>query len=127
MVSSQGRRSGSTATELLSCDGVLEDTNIGASDSEAAEIISQLGKDVAEQSELIWHNIREILVSAGMEITDIVKMTAYLLEPADVVNYAPVKSKYLGEHRPASTLIYVSALATPEVAVEVEVIAARVD
>ena len=48
LVSSQGRRSGSTATELLSCDGVLEDTNIGASDSEAAEIISQLGKDVAE-------------------------------------------------------------------------------
>jgi 2-iminobutanoate/2-iminopropanoate deaminase len=84
-----------------------------------------LGKDVGEQSELIWHNIQAILVSAGMEITDIVKMTAYLLDPADVGAYAPVKNKYLGEHRPASTLIYVSALATPDVSVEVEVVAAR--
>jgi len=90
-------------------------------------IAGLLGKGVAEQSELIWHNIQEILVSAGMEITDIVKMTAYLLNPADVVDYAPVKNKYLGEHRPASTLIYVSALATPDATIEVEVVAARVD
>jgi 2-iminobutanoate/2-iminopropanoate deaminase len=85
------------------------------------------GKDVAEQSELIWHNIQEILNSAGMEIIDIVKMTAYLLDPADVGAYGPVKAKFLGEHRPASTLIYVSALATPEARVEVEVVAARAD
>ena len=86
-----------------------------------------LGKDATEQSELIWHNIQEILGSAGMEIIDIVKMTAYLLNPADVGAYGAVRTRFLGEHRPASTLIYVSALAMPEVSVEVEVVAARAD
>lgn len=85
------------------------------------------GKDVIAQSELTWHNIQEILGSAGMDTTDIVKMTAYLLDPADVGAYAAVRTKFLGEHRPASTLIYVSALATPDARVEVEVVAARAD
>ena len=86
-----------------------------------------LGKDVTAQSDLIWYNIQEILGSASMETTDIVKVTAYLLDPADVGAYGAVKTRLLGEHRPASTLIYVSALAAPEVRVEVEVVAARAD
>lgn len=87
----------------------------------------KLGSDTAAQSELVWHNIQRILESAGMGIGDIVKMTAYLVNSADVAEYGAVRTRFLGEHRPASTLIYVSGLAKPEVTVEVEVVAAHKD
>jgi enamine deaminase RidA (YjgF/YER057c/UK114 family) len=84
-----------------------------------------LGADVAEQSALVWKNILAILHDAGMEVRDIVKMNAYLLSANDVGAYGAARTECLGDHRPASTLVYVSALATPAVQVEVEVIAAR--
>jgi enamine deaminase RidA (YjgF/YER057c/UK114 family) len=39
--------------------------------------------------------------------------------------FGAVRQRYLGDHRPASTLIIAQALANPEYLVEVEVIAAR--
>ena len=64
----------------------------------------ELGVDAKAQSEIVWQNIQRILESAGMAITDIVKMTAYLTDPT-----------------------YVSGLVKPERKVEVEVQAARGD
>ena len=87
----------------------------------------EMGVDVASQSDNVWKNISAILRAAGMEITDIVKMTAYLLDANDLPDYGAARGRYLGDHRPASTLIYVSGLAKPDVRVEVEVIAARED
>ncbi|KAA3628493.1 MAG: RidA family protein [Proteobacteria bacterium] len=84
-----------------------------------------LAADAGSQSEVIWQNISRILESAGMEIGDIVKMTAYLVDPADLAAYGAVRTKYLGDHRPASTLVYVSALVKEDMKVEVEVQAAR--
>lgn len=86
-----------------------------------------VGADVAAQSELVWRHTKVILEDAGMTVSDIVKMTAYLVDPADLAAYGAVRTRYLGEHRPASTLIYVSALVKPEIRVEIEVTAARVD
>ncbi len=87
----------------------------------------ETGADAAAQSEIVWNNIAAILAGVGMGTDDIVKMTAYLLDPADLADYAAARVKYLGAHRPASTLVYVSALVKPELRVEVEVQAARED
>lgn len=84
-----------------------------------------IGEDAATQSEVIWQNIRAILHEAGMEIGDLVKMTAYLTDPADLPAYAAARSAALGDARPASTLLFVPALVKPEWKVEVEVIAAK--
>ncbi|MEQ8442540.1 MAG: RidA family protein [Alphaproteobacteria bacterium] len=81
-------------------------------------------EDVAEQSTVTWENILAILNSAGMDASNIVKMTAYLTDPAYLAAYGGARTAALGDHRPTSTLVYVPALVKPELKVEVEVVAA---
>jgi len=82
-------------------------------------------EDAGEQATLIWTYLVEILKTADMGIEDITKMTAYLTDPADLPKYGPVRNTFLGEHRPASTLVFVSALVKPELKVEVDIVAAK--
>jgi len=84
-----------------------------------------LAKDIRGQTELVWTNIRNVLAAAGMELTDIVKMNHYLLRKEDIAPYREVRSKFLGEHKPAGTLLIVAALGHDGALVEVEVVAAR--
>lgn len=81
-------------------------------------------EDAAGQAEVTWDNIKAILASAGMDVENIVKMTAYLTDPADLAAYGAARTAALGDHRPTSTLLFVPALVKPELKVEVEVIAA---
>ena len=78
-----------------------------------------------DQSECVWHNIVEILKSADMDVRDIVKMTSFLVRQEDVPKARVARSKYLGEHRPASTAAILAALVKPELLIEVEVVAAK--
>ncbi len=64
-----------------------------------------------------------MLNAAGMELRDIVKMTAFLLDPADFPVYAKTRTEMFAGHKPASTLVYVSGLARPEWRVEIEAVA----
>jgi len=80
---------------------------------------------VEEQTEVVWQNILAVLAEAGMGVADIVKVTSFLTRAEDYAKFAPVRAKYLGGHRPASTLLVVSALARPEFLVEVEAVAAK--
>ena len=84
-----------------------------------------VGEDVGEQARLVWDNIKEVLASADMEITDIVQINMYLLDRNDREAAHAVRQGVLGDHRPASTLLYVSGLSRPEWRVEVDFIAAR--
>lgn len=81
--------------------------------------------DVAAQSELVWRNLAEILKAAEMGIEDVVKVNAYLLSPDDLPAFGAVRSRWLGDHRPASTLVFVSALVKPELRVEVDLVAMK--
>ena len=80
---------------------------------------------IEEQSELVWQNILAILAHAGMTMTDVVKVNVYLTKTENVPKFGAIRSKHLGSHRPASTLVVISALAKPEFLVEVEAIAAK--
>ena len=83
-----------------------------------------LGRDAAEQSRIIWENIVAILADADMGLGDLVKVTAYLTDPADLPAYCAARSAVLGEARPCSTLVYAPALVKPDWKVEVDVVAA---
>jgi enamine deaminase RidA (YjgF/YER057c/UK114 family) len=78
-----------------------------------------------EQAELCWRNIIEILKEAKMELSDLVKIQGFVLDPADMPAYRAVRQRVLGDHRPASTMIVISELGRPEWKVEIEAIAAR--
>jgi enamine deaminase RidA (YjgF/YER057c/UK114 family) len=84
------------------------------------------GADAREQVEIIWRNIATILASAGMGVTDIVKLTTYSTAPEHLPVLREVRERVLGGHLPASTLLIVAGLAKPEWLVEVEVYAAKV-
>ena len=84
-----------------------------------------VGQDVGEQARLVWDNITEVLASADMEVTDIVQLNMYLLDRDDREAAHAVRQEVLGDHRPASTLLYVSGLSRPEWRLEIDFIAAR--
>ena len=84
-----------------------------------------VGEGIEEQTRIVWYNITEILASAEMDVTDIVQLNMLLLDPADRDGASAVRSEVLGDHRPASTLMYVVGLAGPEWRIEVDFIAAH--
>ncbi len=84
----------------------------------------KLPKDVAGQAENVWRNIAAILAEAGMGIGDLVRVNTFLVDAAHVGESRAVRLRHLGEHRPASTLLVVAALAAPEYLIEIEALAA---
>ena len=80
--------------------------------------------DFVGQAEQAYRNVAAILEHHGLGWGDVVKMTHSLTDPADLPAYGEVRSRWLGDARPASTLLIVSGLARPDLKVEVEVVAA---
>jgi 2-iminobutanoate/2-iminopropanoate deaminase len=84
-----------------------------------------LPKDITGQAEMAWTHILRMLEKADMTIADIVKVTQYLTRAEDIPAYAKVRSRILGDVRPAFMLLVVPQLVWPEILLEVEVVAAK--
>jgi 2-iminobutanoate/2-iminopropanoate deaminase len=84
-----------------------------------------LPKDIVGQAELAWQHVISLLKKADMTVADIVKVTQYLTQADDVAAYAKVRSRFLGQVRPASMLVVVPQLVWPEMPLELEIIAAK--
>jgi enamine deaminase RidA (YjgF/YER057c/UK114 family) len=80
-----------------------------------------------EQADLCFRAVGEILASAGMGFSDIVRINAFVTDRAHLAGYMAARDRVVSDPPPASTLMIVSGFARPEFKVEVEVIAARVD
>ena len=72
------------------------------------------------QARHAWTNLVAVLAGAGMNVSHLVKVTTYLVDGADMSKLGPVRGAFLGDARPASTLVVVKALARPEWLFEVE-------
>jgi enamine deaminase RidA (YjgF/YER057c/UK114 family) len=83
--------------------------------------------DPIEQIEVALENVRRNLESAGMEVSDLIKLTWYLVGEIDSGKRRQITAAWLGGHQPCSTLLYVAALAAPEYKVEIDVWACRSD
>jgi 2-iminobutanoate/2-iminopropanoate deaminase len=84
-----------------------------------------MAADIDGQADQTWKNIEAILASAGMGVENLVKCTHYLTRADDVAAYGKVRSRHLGDARPASIFVVVTALARPGILVEVEAVAAK--
>jgi enamine deaminase RidA (YjgF/YER057c/UK114 family) len=82
-------------------------------------------EDVGDQTRNIFRTIERVLAEAGFELADIVRVTHFVTDIRYADKLFPVVAEFLGDVRPASTLLGVSALATPEMKVEIEVTAKR--
>ena len=82
--------------------------------------------DLGAQTTQVMRNVGLALAAAGAKFSDVVKITTY------AVNYKPADRAVIGKARspffaggppPASTLVGVSALASPEWLIEIEAVA----
>jgi len=80
--------------------------------------------DAGEQAQLCFANIAAILGEAGLALSDVVRINAYVTDRAYLRAYMDVRDKLFADPAPASTLMIVSGFARPEFKVEIEAIAA---
>ncbi len=77
------------------------------------------GPGMKEQTEQALKNLQTALVSQGLDFSHVAKTTIYTSSP----EVTEVRSRYFGQNRPASTLVQIVQLASPEYKIEIEAIA----
>ncbi len=75
------------------------------------------------QARQCFSNLGEVLRAAGVDFENVIKLTIYLTDIDDRPQLTQIRRDLFGEVKPASTLVEVSALALPELIVEIEAIA----
>lgn len=81
-------------------------------------------RDMAAQVEQVFRNLELALAAAGATFADVVKMVTYVTDITQAPTIRAARSRYFGDTLPASTLVQVSALAHPDLMIEIEVVAA---
>ena len=79
-----------------------------------------VGGTIDEQTDRALSNLSEVLQAAGSSLQHVVKTTVFLADMNDFAAMNKVYEKHFGEHRPASTLVGIPALVSPELKVEIE-------
>ncbi len=79
--------------------------------------------DVVTQTRVVLQNIRDALHEVGADMGDVLKVTVFLTDIGDRAAVNPVRKEFFGDAKPASTLFEVSALAVPDMLVEIEAVA----
>lgn len=80
--------------------------------------------DIKAQTEQVFANIKAILVDAGCQMEDIVKLTTFTVDARYRSVIAEVRARYCGEYLPPNSFVVVAALAEPEFLLEIEAVAA---
>jgi enamine deaminase RidA (YjgF/YER057c/UK114 family) len=79
--------------------------------------------DFRAQAEQVFANLKKALASVGATFADILKTNTYLTDMSQVATLREIRSRYLDQqHPPASTAVAVSALARPELMLEIEAV-----
>jgi enamine deaminase RidA (YjgF/YER057c/UK114 family) len=91
--------------------------------SRAPDNLSILGNDAYAQSKVIFSKMRSLLEAAGGTIDDIVKLTIYVTDISTNTLVWKARREFFSGHFPTSTLVEVSALALPQICVEIDGIA----
>lgn len=82
---------------------------------------------VTAQTEEVFRRIELILRAADMALSDVVRFTVYLTDRAFRDDFFAVRDRVMGDHKPGATILIIDGLARPELKVEVEAVAAKVD
>jgi 2-iminobutanoate/2-iminopropanoate deaminase len=77
-----------------------------------------------QQAEAVLKKISHILEAEGGSLANVVKVTVFVTDISDRAEIAQVRQRYFQGVYPASTLVEVSALATPNLKLEIEAVAA---
>jgi reactive intermediate/imine deaminase len=83
------------------------------------------GAGMKEQTEQVLRNLQTALKSQGLDLSHVAKITIFTTSISEfrAAEVAEVRSRYFGSSRPASTLVQIQQLASPEYKIEIEAIA----
>jgi 2-iminobutanoate/2-iminopropanoate deaminase len=83
------------------------------------------GATMKEQTEQVLKNLQAVLKSQGLDFSHVAKITIFTTSITEfrASDVAEVRSRYFGQNRPASTLVQIQQLASPEYKIEIEAIA----
>jgi len=79
--------------------------------------------DIRAQTRAVIENIEEILASVGAQLSDVVQVTAYLVNMNDFGGYNEVYAEYFDEEGPARTTVAVHQLPHPHLVIEIQAVA----
>lgn len=82
-------------------------------------------QSVAEQADICFSSIAQILAEAGAGIEHVLRFSAFVTRRQDMAEYMQVRDRWVAglAVKPASTLMIVSGFTRPEFLVEVEALA----
>ncbi|MDG2244224.1 MAG: RidA family protein [Rhodospirillaceae bacterium] len=83
--------------------------------------------DAKTQADIVYAKVGQTLRDAGMDWSDVVKTNLYMINPSDIGAVIKAGAMHNPGGKQAGTLVYVKALALPEVLIELEAVAARKD
>jgi 2-iminobutanoate/2-iminopropanoate deaminase len=81
------------------------------------------GDDEYVQAKAIFTKLRHLVEAAGGSMADIVKVTIFVTDIRQREKVWKARQEFFTGNFPASTLVQVAALATPELKVEIEAVA----
>lgn len=83
----------------------------------------EIPEDPLEQLELALHNVLQNLAAADMDVSDLTKLTFYVVGDIDAAKRKDIVENRLDGHLPCQTLVFVAALANPALKVEIDAFA----
>ena len=84
----------------------------------------QVPDDFEGQCRQVWRNIESVLAAADLGLGDLVKVNTFLTDRGQADANGAIRREFLGEHRPALTVIVAQTLESQWM-LEIEAVAAR--
>lgn len=97
-----------------------------ADNSIAGAKVDELGTtqlDIRAQTRAVIENVRDILQSAGAQLSDVVEISTYLVNMNDFGGYNDVYGEYFEQDGPARTTVAVHQLPHPHLLIEIRALA----
>jgi reactive intermediate/imine deaminase len=79
--------------------------------------------DFAAQTTQVFENLKAALAAAGATFDNVVKVTMFVTDMAQIATLRTIRLKYYGKNAPASTLVQIGRLAHEDFLIEIEAIA----
>ena len=76
--------------------------------------------DFDAQAEQVFENLKRVLEAAGSSLSKVVKVNIYLTDMSHFPKIVELRSRYFSRPWPADTIVGVTALALPELMIEIE-------
>ena len=80
---------------------------------------------LAAQTAQIFRNLEAILRANGLSLESLIKLNTYIVAGQSLAEARAARAQAMGALKPCSTLVFVSALAMPELLIEIEAIAVK--